>query len=589
MAYDGLTMAAVAGELQQIVDGKIEKIYQPSKDVILVNLRQKDGAKFRLLISANATDARVHLTRGTFENPFSPPVFCMLLRKHLEGGRVTSIEQKGLERILTFNIQSYNELRESCQLQLICEIMGKHSNIILVNPETGLILDGIKRYSHLVSRHREVLPGKPYISPPAQGKRNPLHLSYEEMETGLLEQIGKTLPRALVSLLDGFSPLLAKELVIRANLDADTKVESCGVYDFRNLFDSLQGFLQELKAENPSPSISKPGLQPKVFSAFRLTQFPSENLLHPPSVNEAIDKFHDSQIKEEIFNRAKQKYKNLVQKEITRCEKKASLQRETIDGALTLEDLRIKGELLLANLYQIKQGESQVALENFYDPKGRPILIDLQPQLTPPQNAERYFRQYNKTKNAAKRAQIYYDKTKSELDYLEAVLHDLETASTEEELTDISKELQQQEYLKITPSRKRKEKIVSEKPKLTSILSSDGFTILIGKNNRQNDYLTLKVAKDKDIWFHTKDIPGSHVVVINTQGKSLPRQTLIEAGMVAAYFSKGRLGSNIPVDYTERKHVRKPSGAKPGVVIYDNHSTLFVTPDEEQIKKLLNE
>jgi len=586
VAYDGLTMASVAQELQQLIGGKIEKIYQPNKDTVLFYLRQQGGGKLRLLISANAMRARVHLTRSVFENPLSPPMFCMLLRKHLEGGRILNIKQQGMERILILNIQSYNELRELCQLQLICEVMGRHSNIILVNPETGLILDGIKKFSHLISRHREVLPGKPYVSPPPQGKANPLELSYEKFEQGFLKQINQTLPKAIVGLLDGFSPLLAKELVVRANLEPDTRVESCGIYEYRNLFNALQSLLEELKTGNPSPSLSRPGVQPQVFSAFRLTQFLPEDLLHPASTNETIDLFYSTQVKEGVFNNTQQRYKNTIQKEIARCEKKASLQKETIDGALTLEELRIKGELLLANLYQIKQGENQVLLDNFYDPDNKPILIDLQPELTPAQNAEKYFHQYNKTKNAARKAQIYYDETKSELAYLEAVLHNLETAVTEEDLVDISQELQQQGYIKAVSTRKRREKTVAQKPEPMSFHSSDGFPILVGKNNRQNDYLTLKVAKDKDIWFHTKDIPGSHVVVVNNQGKPLPRKTLEEAAMVAAHFSKGRLGSNIPVDYTEKKYVRKPKGAKPGMVIYDHHNTLFITPDEELIKKL---
>lgn len=589
MAYDGLTMAAVAAELQATIDGKIDKIYQPAKDTVLLNLRLKHGGKFRLLISANAMNARVHLTESNFENPISPPMFCMLLRKHIEGGRITSIEQKGLERILIFNIQSYNELRELCQLQLICEVMGKHSNIILVNPETNLILDGIKRYNHLVSRHREVLPGKPYVLPPAQGKKDARNLSYEDMEAGLIKQMGKTLSKALVGLLDGLSPLLAKELIARSNLDEETQVENCGVYEFRSLFDALQGLVKELEAGCPYPSLSKPGAQFRVFSAYKLSQFPAEELLHLNTVNETIDIFYSSQRQVGILTRMQQKYRNTVLKEIERCSKKAVLQKETIDAADGVEDFRIKGEVLLANLYQITQGESSVNLSNFYDPEGTLIAIELQRELTPAQNAEKYFRQYNKTKHAAKKAQIYYDETMLELNYLETVLHDLETASTEEELQDISKELQEQGYLKVVTAKKRKEKPALKKPELTSFLSSDGFTIMVGRNNRQNDYLTLKVAKDKDIWLHTKDLPGSHVIVVNPQGKDLPQQTLLEAGMAAAYFSKGRLGSKIPVDYTERKHVRKPGGAKPGMVIYDNHSTLFITPDEGLVEKLLGD
>lgn len=584
MAYDGMTMAAVAAELQKLVGTKILRIYQPEQYTILIHLRHQQGERYRLLISADATGARVHLTDYSYTNPAQPPMFCMLLRKYLEGGKITSITQTGVERVLVLTVQAYNELHELCERQLICEIMGKHSNIILVNPETGQILDGIKRYSHALSRHREVLPGSPYIAPPSQQKKDPRYLSYEEMEQGLLQQLGKTAVKAVLNLIDGFSPLLCRELVYRAGLEQDIPVDTMGAYEFSKLYEALQGLLQELSSRCPTPTLVRGEKGFQDFSAFKLTHFSQDTLIHPPSVNETIDVYFQTYRELQLFQNLQHKLRQKVQKELERCYKKAALQQDTVQLASEAEELRIKGEILTANLYKIKMGDQKVELENFYDPGGKTIAIELLPELSPADNAQRYFRQYNKAKNAAQKAKKYYQETKEETMYLEGVLHSLENADSLRELEEIEEELSKQGYLKSAAH--KKEAKTPAKPEIMSFRSSDGFTILVGKNNRQNDYLTIKVAKEKDLWLHTKDLPGSHVIIRNPAGKEIPQATLLEGANLAAYYSKGRLGSNIPVDFTEKKYVKKPSGAKPGMVIYENHQTIYITPDEELINKL---
>ncbi|NLC77540.1 MAG: fibronectin/fibrinogen-binding protein [Clostridia bacterium] len=585
MAYDGMTMAAVTQELQCLVDARIDKIYQPEQLTVLLHLRQKDGARYRLLLSAEAMGARIHLTDYPYLNPASPPMFCMLLRKYLEGGRILSVIQQRLERILVFTVQSYNELRELCERRLICEVMGKHSNIILVNPDTGLIIDGIKRYSHAVSRHREVLPGSPYLAPPPQNKKDPRLLSYEELEQGLLEQLEKTVTKALVQLLEGVSPLLAGELAWRAGLPEEAPVDSLGAYEFERIYSSLQELVAELEAGCPTPSLVREETGFTAFSAFKLSRFVPKTV-HPSSVNETIDLYYQKEKEQRLFTGTKHRLTQVIKKELERCYKKAALQEDTLCLASEAEEYRIKGEILTANLFRIRPGDREVTLENFYDPNGNTLTIPLLPELSPAENAQRYFRHYNKAKNAAQKAAMYHRETIEEIAYLEGIQHSLETADTRGELDEIEEELVKQGYLK-KPATKEADKKSASKPEPLAYLSSDGFSLLVGKNNRQNDYLTLKVAKDRDLWLHTKDIAGSHVIIKNPEGKPIPERTLLEAAHLAAYFSKGRMSSKVPVDYTERKNVKKPAGARPGMVIYENYQTVYVTPDKELIEKLV--
>ena len=584
MAYDGMTMAAICNELQCLVGAKIDKIYQPEQLTLLLHLRHRDGNRYRLLLSAEAMGARIHLTNYPYENPASPPMFCMLLRKYLEGGKIVSIAQQSLERVMIITIEAYNELRELCQRQLVCEIMGKHSNIILVNPATGLIMDGIKRYSHAVSRHREVLPGSPYLEPPQQHKKDPRLISYEDFEQGILEQLGKTVQKSLVNMLEGISPLLAGEVIHRAGLPQDTVVDAMGAFEFERLYSSLQELVEELQSGCPTPSLVKDKKGITGFSAFKLSRF-APDLIHPPSVNETIDTYYKTEKEQRRFTGLQHKLTQVVTKELERCYKKAGLQEDTIRLALEAEEFRIKGEILTANIFRVRPGDTEITLENFYDPEGGTITISLLPELTPADNAQRYFRRYNKAKNAAQKAARYYQETKEEIAYLEGIQHSLETADTLGDLEEIREELMKQGYLK-KEARKEAGKKPTGKPEVLAYQSSDGFSLLIGKNNRQNDYLTLKVAKDHDLWLHTKDIPGSHVIIRNPDRKPIPEQTLLEAANLAAYYSKGRMSSKVPVDYTERRNVKKPNGAKPGMVIYENNQTIYITPDQELIDKL---
>ena len=582
-------MWAVRRELKEsLLQARIDRIYQPWPDTILINLRRQSGERYKLLLSAHPRRARVHLTTETLANPPHPSMFCMVLRKHLEGGRIADITQKGLERQLTFHIEAFNELREPSLKQLICEIMGKHSNIILINPATKQILDGMKRYSRAVSRYREVLPGSTYLDPPPQNKLDPRLISQGEFQEKLLEKLDRKVSSALVDLLAGISPLLAGEIVFRAGLPEDIRVEYCGAYDLDILWQSLQKLTSELFAGRFRPTLVRVNGSPHVFSAADLTSYPEESKIHPATVNETVDLFHRELRREEEFQARQKQLQRLVKKQLEKCWKKASLQEDAFLLATKAQELKIKGEILAANLYRIEKGKKLVTLENFYDPNGALITIKLEPDLTASQNVQNYFKQYTKAKNAATKARKQYENTKEEIQYLQSVAHSLDEASSISDLEEIARELHAQGYIKesarpVSSGQKK----TAGKPTFLQAVSSDGYSIFIGKNNHQNDHLTLKVARDRDMWFHVKEMAGSHVIVQNPRGSEIPARTITEAAILAAYFSKGQQSSRVPVDYTEKRYVRKPKGAKPGMVVYEKHRTIYVTPEKDLVHQLL--
>ncbi|OPZ72815.1 MAG: hypothetical protein BWY80_01058 [Firmicutes bacterium ADurb.Bin456] len=511
----------------------------------------------------------------------------MVLRKHLEGGRILHFEQPGLERVLIIRTESRDELGNPSEKHLICEIMGKHSNIILVDASTGTIVDGIKRYSYTVSRHREVLPGRPYLAPPAQSKINPLNLDEEQFRLACLNS---PLDTALVELLqknfEGLSIVTCREIVYRSNLPLETPLNHCGDYELRTLWEALEEVAGPAARGNFDPCLlTGPGDEPLDFAALAL-EHTGWNKRHG-EMNLLLDIFYTTRERNMVFNREKRDLLAFLNKASARLEKKLNIYTEGIAETAGAEKFRLYGELLTASLFRLKQGCTEVELENYYQEGSPPVIIPLDPHLTPPENCQAYFKKYSKAKKTRLALGVRIEQAQEELDYLEGVGIALEQAGAPGELAEIRQELVEQGYLKPPPPRPGVKKVKKERhvPKPCSFLSSDGFQLLVGKNNRQNDYLTLRIAREEDIWLHTRELPGAHVI-IRTEGKETPPSTLAEAAGLAAFFSKARGSKKVPVDYTLKKHVHKPRGARPGMVIYENQKTIMAFPDKEAAVKL---
>ncbi|NLO89321.1 MAG: fibronectin/fibrinogen-binding protein [Clostridia bacterium] len=586
MSLDGLTLAAVKKELEDLLLGsRINKIYQPGKKTVLLNLRKEKSKTYNLLISAEADSPRIHLISSKTPNPSQPPSFCMSLRKHLEGKQFKEIKQPQWERVLIFHFSGFSEGGIPEEKLMICEIMGKHSNIILLNSEE-IILDAAVKYSHAVSSHREVLPGKPYIPPPDQGKVNPESLNEDHFFRLIFEgDIDHKLTDILLKRIMGMGPQTCREIVIRAGLEPEITLNECGEYEISKIWQQFNEILKYIKTNNLKPTLVYDPLEEKYisFAPFDLKQYSGYKKSYFNTMNEALEVFFESKQYLQKFKELENRLLKIIRREIKRCANKIGEHELELKEAEDAEKFKIAGEIITANIFRISKGDKVLTAQNFYDPQGRDINIDLDPRLTPSQNAQRYFKKYRKALVKRKKILEQLDITRGELMYLESVMASIEQADTLEDLEEIREELTKEKYISPSQVRQRKEKT---KPEILTYRSSDGFDILVGKNNRQNDFLTFKAAKDEDLWLHTKEIPGAHVIVKRKDKGEIPPQTIVEAAMVAAYYSRGKNSANVPVDYTYRKNVRKPKGARPGMVIYENHKTISVTPDPEKIKQL---
>lgn len=585
MALDGIVLRNICTELKdKLIEGKIDKVYQPEIDEIIINIRNK-GQNLKLLMSASSNNPRTHITEFNKKNPQNPPMFCMLLRKHLQGGIITDINQFSLERILTISIQSLNELGDLTIKELIIEIMGKHSNIILIDKNTSKILDSIKRIPLSISSVRQVLPGLKYEFPPSQDKVSPIEIDKENFLNILNTSTDNTDTfRLLYSSFIGLSPLVAREICSIANIEEKTKVSDLSDDDKENLFNSFEKVYNLVKNNKYSPTVVKDKNEYELvaFSSIDLNQFGNLPKTSFSSISELLDYFYFTRDK---IDRIKQKSNDLrksISVKLERALNKLSKQKKELLDAEKREKFKLYGELITANIYRIEKGEESVELENFYSENLEPIKVKLDINLTPAQNAQKYYKKYNKLKNAHKVVSDQILITKEEVNYLENILLSLDTCTELDELDEIREELTSEGYFRRSSKNSKSNKNVS---KPHHYISSDEFDIYVGKNNKQNDYLTLKFASKEDIWLHTKDIPGSHVI-IKTGGKEVPESTLLEAATLAAYYSKGKMSSNVPVDYTEKKYVRKPSGAKPGMAIYDSNNTAYITPSIDAISKI---
>jgi predicted ribosome quality control (RQC) complex YloA/Tae2 family protein len=595
MALDSITLYHLINELKPLLVGtRIDKIQQPEKDEVHLLLRTA-GRNLRLLLNAGSTSPRLHVTGENKKNPVAPPMFCMILRKHLEGGKITAIRQVGLERVVILTIQNYNERGDLQDYYLYLEIMGKHSNLILVDSRSGIILDGIRRYSHLVSRHREVLPGKPYIAPPPQGKADPA-LTAEDFAASLLRSnLDRRVVDALVDLFNGVSPELAREMVARSGLSADAVLDLCGEIDLNRLYQAFAFFLVKQDSALPDPclyfSAQRDTQPPVAFSFLPYVQYAGLTVQRAASLNEAVNLFYGKKTEHGNTEAKRGSLRKVVNDHFGHQSKKQDIYRDTIAKATKGLAYQKLGEILTANLYRIPAGLKEITLEDYTDPEYRPLTIALDPALNGTENANRYYRLYNKAKATIKNAEPLLEAVAAEVDYLQSLLLTIEQAASNEELNEIHQELIDQGYIAAKHDKKtagkKKEPDRHSQPHI--YLSRTGRVIIVGRNNRQNDKMTWREANPSDLWLHVKKIPGSHVIVPLADGEQFPDdETLLDAAALAVYFSQARGSSQVPVDYTHVKQIKKPRGARPGMVVYDQNWSLLLTPENETIARLLS-
>jgi predicted ribosome quality control (RQC) complex YloA/Tae2 family protein len=586
MALDGLVLHAVTKELQACVGGRINKIHQPSEHDVVMQLRAQ-GVNLRLLLSANPTYPRIHLTGEQFTNPSEAPMFCMLLRKHCEGGTIERIEQLGNERILKIHIRQRDELGDLSVKTIIVEIMGRHSNLILIDPASGTIIDGIHHVTPAISSFRVIMPGVAYTSPPEQNKANPFLATPDSFLNCLAPDNQETAEKPqweqkLVASFSGLSPLAAKEIVHRSGVSI-LGISTFSIEEIPPISEAFFTLLDELKQSRIRCAIVEEGDSGKAFFApYDLTHIAGE-VRYFETISDCLEHYYGDKAERDTVKQRASDLIKLLQNEKNKNEKKLDKLNETLEDAKDADRYRILGELLTASLHTVSKGDKQVQVTNYYDEQQRLITIVLDPLLTPSENAQRYYKKYTKTKNSLIAVTEQIEQTKTEILYLQSLLGQLDAVSLRD-IEEIREELIEQGYLrKRNKKSKNKDKKTKKqiKPQLACYESPEGILIFVGKNNTQNDYLTNRFAESNDIWLHTKDIPGSHVVIRSPQCSD---ETLHQAAQLAAYFSGARQSSAIPVDYTLVKHVHKPNGAKPGFVIYDRQKTLYVTPNEDAIK-----
>ncbi|MCD8158942.1 MAG: NFACT family protein [Clostridiales bacterium] len=587
MAFDGITVNAVLSELNSsILNGKIDKVYQPEKDAVVLQIRSF-GSSYRLFLSANPSAPRFNLTESKFENPQTPPLFCMVLRKRIGGGKITKIYQPDFERQVIFEIETVNEMGDYVTNRLILEIIGRHSNLILVSDE-GIILESARHINYELSSVREVLPGKKYENPPSQGKFNPLELSEENFSKALSDNPSVKIQQLIYRSYTGISPVMAEEICYRAGLNSSLNTEELDSQGKKALFTSFKSVFEDIKAEKFQPSVyfEKDG-RPKEFSPVCLSCISGLRYEQYESCSVMLEAFYSNRDMIFRMNQKTHDLKKLISNNIERCVKKKDIQNRTLISIRNRETHRLWGELLISYAYSIKSGDNEAKVINFYDENQAEITIPLDPDLSPQENAQKYFKKYNKEKRTFAALQTQIKENEEELYYLESVMNGVEGCTSEQDIKEIRRELFDQGYIKKHKGFEKNKKS-NKKSAPLHFVSSDGFSIAVGKNNTQNDELMMKTAKNSDLWFHTKQIPGSHVIVF-TEGREVPDTTITEAAVLAAYYSKARQGSLVPVDYTPKRFIKKPNGSKPGFVIYTTNKTAYVTPTEEFVEKLKKE
>ncbi len=580
MAFDGITIASVVKEMNDTLIGcRINKIAQPEADELILTIKGSCGQK-RLFLSASASLPLIYFTETNKPSPLTAPGFCMLLRKHLQNGRIISVTQPGLERIIHIQIEHLDEMGDLCQKTLTVEIMGKHSNIIFCHAD-GTIIDSIKHVSGLVSSVREVLPGRTYFVANTQDKLDALCTNQDEWMHQVLE---KPMPvfKAIYGSYTGISPILAQEICYRAEVDGERACAALKDSDKLRLFDTFTDIIHQVKEGNFAPHIAYTNNQPTEFSAFPLTMYTGGNdhIVSYPSMSLLLEKYY---AEKNTLTRIRQKsadLRRIVTTALERNIKKYDMQLRQIKDTEKRDTYRIYGELLNTYGYGVEPASKSMEALNYYT--NEMITIPLDPDMTPQENAKKYFDKYSKMKRTYEALSELTKQVKEEIEHLESIKTALDIALQEEDLVQIKEELTESGYIRRKGGSK-KEKITS---KPFHYISSDGFHIYVGKNNYQNDELTFKFATGNDWWFHAKNMPGSHVIVKCDGAAELPDRTFEEAGRLAAYYSKGRQQDKVEIDYIQKKHVKKPAGAKPGFVVYYTNFSLIIDSDISNIEQI---
>ena len=580
MAFDGITIANMVKEFQDtIVGGKINKIAQPEADELLITIKN-NKTQYRLLISASASLPLIYFTDKNKISPLTAPNFCMLLRKHISSGKIVSIIQPDMERAIEFRIEHLNELGDICYKTLVVEIMGKHSNIIFLNEER-MILDSIKHISGNVSSVREVLPGRNYFLPKTQEKYNPLTVSEEEFFSFVCEKT-TTLAKALYTSLTGISPCIAEEICFRASLDGSQPAKSLDGPAKEHLFHTFQRVMEDVQEGNFQPNIVyNEKEEPVEYAALPLTKYGNAPVKNFSSMSQVLEQYY---AQKDQITRIRQKSSDLrriVQTALERNRKKLDLQSKQMKDTQKMDKYKVYGELINTYGYNLEEGCKSFQALNYYT--NEEITIPLDPTMSPQENAKKYFDRYNKLKRTAQALEEQLKDTQEEIQHLESISTALDIALQENDLSQIKDELTEYGYIKKNYSGNKKKAMAKSKP--LHYISSDGYHIYVGKNNYQNDELTFKFATGNDWWFHAKKMAGSHVIV-KSNNEELPDRTFEEAGRLAAYYSSGRTAPKVEIDYIQKKHVKKPNGAKPGFVVYYTNYSLMIEPDISGIEQV---
>ncbi|MBQ8781395.1 MAG: NFACT family protein [Oscillospiraceae bacterium] len=573
MALDGIFLNQIRKELDVLIGGRIDKIAQPSREEIIISFRTH-GGNVKLMLSASASSARVHITKESVENPKTPPMFCMLLRKHFGNGKLLRIRQDGLERILYFDFEAMNELGDMVIVTLAAEIMGRCSNIVVINSE-GRIIDSIKRVDEEMSRERMVLPGMTYTLPPRTSRLDFRTAAKEDIISALAKLPDSDAAKALVKIFEGLSPVIAREWIFYA-AKGQSLLKSELTQDMTDrLFFIIKKTADDLENGSNVYTVikDKDGLL-KDFAFTQISQYGALMVTKQlGSACEVLDYFYAERDRVSRMKQRSQDLYKLLLNTTDRIARRLDAQRQELKLSENRDEFKLKGDLISANMYRIEKGMNSVTVENFYDPECKDITIALDVRLTPAQNMQKYYAEYRKADTAEKILTAQIKQGEEELVYIDSVFDALTRTNSEDEVNELRMELSEQGYLK---SVRLKGKPPKSRPPL-EFTSPDGYTVLIGRNNVQNDKLTTKLADKTDIWLHTKNITGSHVI-IRTNGTVPPDETILYAARLAAFHSKAKNSSQVPVDYVNIKFVKKPAGSKPGMVIFTNNRTVYVTP-----------
>ncbi|MBQ7428821.1 MAG: NFACT family protein [Butyrivibrio sp.] len=586
MAFDGITVASIVKELSDnLTGGRIYKIAQPESDEIVLTIKTNadKGYQSKVVLSADASLPLIYVSEESKKAPMTAPVFCMVLRKHILNGRITSITQPGLERIVRFEVEHMDEMGDMRHKVLLIELMGKYSNIIFID-ENNKIIDSIKHISASVSSVREVLPGREYFVTQTQDKADPLNTDITEFAS-LIRGKGMPVFKAIYSSYTGLSSVCSQEICYRASIDADKSAIALTDAEFSNLYIAFSGLMSDVKQGIFKPTVAYIGGKPKEYAAFDLTIYSSaenSSIKNYDTMSQLLEGYYSEKNIETRIRQKSVDLRKIVQTALERNVRKLDQQTHQMQDTQRKDKYRVYGELLNVYGYSAKEGDKEITVDDYNT--GKPLTIPLDPTLTASQNAKKYFDRYTKLKRTAEALEDQMKDVQEQIQHLESISSSLDIARQEEDLLQIRMELAEAGYVKKKSSEKgkRKEKITS---KPFHYISSDGFDIYVGKNNYQNDELTFKVANGGDWWFHSKGCPGSHVVLI-TGGKDVPDRAFEEAAALAAYYSKGKDQDKVEIDYLQRKNVKKPGGAKPGFVVYYTNYSMVIAPDISNLKEV---